>query len=275
MNTTLRFLVAGLLCLPWLLQAAPKPNILFIMADDIGWGDFQCYNPQGKIPSPNIDRLAREGMRFTDAHTPGRVVRAHALRGGDRQLHLARSRPRRHVGLEPDAAVPARPEDGRPLAAGGRLPHGAVRQAALRRRVRDAARRTAGLHETDEDRADPVGLRPTPTCCSADTRRRLTCSSRTTASPATRRKSRNWQPARSTAESSPRQDRACRIGTAGKVGQTLVEKSDRVHRSGQGQAVLHPSVHRRRARSLHAAGDVAGHAGQRRLEDDAQDRHGL
>jgi arylsulfatase A-like enzyme len=40
------------------------------MADDVGWGDFQCYNPQGKIPSPNIDRLARDGMRFTDAHTP-------------------------------------------------------------------------------------------------------------------------------------------------------------------------------------------------------------
>jgi arylsulfatase A-like enzyme len=49
---------------------APRPNILFIMADDIGWGDFQCYNPQGKVPTPNIDRLAREGMRFTDAHTP-------------------------------------------------------------------------------------------------------------------------------------------------------------------------------------------------------------
>jgi arylsulfatase A-like enzyme len=47
-----------------------KPNILFIMADDVGWGDFQCYNPQGKIPTPHIDRLAREGMRFTDAHTP-------------------------------------------------------------------------------------------------------------------------------------------------------------------------------------------------------------
>lgn len=40
------------------------------MGDDIGWGDFQCYNPKGKIPTPNIDRLAREGMRFTDAHTP-------------------------------------------------------------------------------------------------------------------------------------------------------------------------------------------------------------
>jgi arylsulfatase A len=49
---------------------AVRPNILVILTDDIGWGDFQCYNPQGKIPSPNVDRLAREGMRFTHAHTP-------------------------------------------------------------------------------------------------------------------------------------------------------------------------------------------------------------
>lgn len=47
-----------------------KPNIVFILADDVGWGDLKCYNPQSKIPSPNIDRMAREGMRFTDAHTP-------------------------------------------------------------------------------------------------------------------------------------------------------------------------------------------------------------
>lgn len=51
-------------------KAASTPNIVFVLADDVGWGDFQCYNPQGKIPSPNIDRLARDGMRFTDAHTP-------------------------------------------------------------------------------------------------------------------------------------------------------------------------------------------------------------
>lgn len=50
--------------------APAKPNIIYIMADDIGWGDFQCYNPKGKVPTPNIDRLAREGLRFTDAHTP-------------------------------------------------------------------------------------------------------------------------------------------------------------------------------------------------------------
>ena len=51
-------------------DTALRPNIVFVMADDIGWGDFQCYNPNGKVPTPNLDRLAREGMRFTDAHTP-------------------------------------------------------------------------------------------------------------------------------------------------------------------------------------------------------------
>lgn len=49
---------------------APRPNIIYIMADDVGWGDFGCYSAQSKIPSPNIDRLARHGLRFTDAHTP-------------------------------------------------------------------------------------------------------------------------------------------------------------------------------------------------------------
>ena len=47
-----------------------RPNILVILTDDVGWGDYQCYNENGKVPSPNVDRLAREGMRFTHAHTP-------------------------------------------------------------------------------------------------------------------------------------------------------------------------------------------------------------
>lgn len=49
---------------------AARPNIVFLMADDLGPGDFQCYFAQGKVPTPNVDRMAREGMRFTDAHTP-------------------------------------------------------------------------------------------------------------------------------------------------------------------------------------------------------------
>jgi arylsulfatase A len=48
-----------------------KPNIVIILADDLGYGDPKCFNPQSKIATPNIDRLAREGMKFTDAHAPG------------------------------------------------------------------------------------------------------------------------------------------------------------------------------------------------------------
>ena len=51
-------------------QTAVKPNILLILTDDVGWGDFQCYNPESKIRAPSIQRLADEGMRFTHAHTP-------------------------------------------------------------------------------------------------------------------------------------------------------------------------------------------------------------
>jgi arylsulfatase A len=57
-------------------DAAPvvrKPNIVFILADDLGYGDVRCYNTESKVPTPNIDRLAREGMRFTDAHSPSTV----------------------------------------------------------------------------------------------------------------------------------------------------------------------------------------------------------
>ena len=50
--------------------AAERPNVVVILADDLGWGDPRCYNPDSKIPTPVIDRLAREGMRFTDAHAP-------------------------------------------------------------------------------------------------------------------------------------------------------------------------------------------------------------
>ena len=51
---------------PWsALAAAPKPNIVFILADDLGYGDLGCYG-QTKIRTPNLDRLAAEGMRFTN-----------------------------------------------------------------------------------------------------------------------------------------------------------------------------------------------------------------
>ncbi len=49
------------------------PNIVVILADDLGFGDPTCYNTLSKIPTPSMDRLAREGIRFTDAHTPSAV----------------------------------------------------------------------------------------------------------------------------------------------------------------------------------------------------------
>jgi arylsulfatase A-like enzyme len=53
---------------------APPPNIVVILADDLGYGDVQCLNPgRGKIPTPNLDRLAVEGMVFTDAHSSSAV----------------------------------------------------------------------------------------------------------------------------------------------------------------------------------------------------------
>ena len=48
-----------------------RPNIVIILADDMGYADIKAYNSESKIPTPALDRLAREGMRFTDAHTTG------------------------------------------------------------------------------------------------------------------------------------------------------------------------------------------------------------
>ncbi|MBA4064407.1 MAG: arylsulfatase [Isosphaera sp.] len=68
----------ALLCLLPLAGAPPavaagKPNVVYILADDLGYGDIGCYNPASKIPTPNLDRLAGEGVRFTDAHSPSAV----------------------------------------------------------------------------------------------------------------------------------------------------------------------------------------------------------
>ena len=50
---------------------AELPNIVIILVDDMGYGDAGCYNANSKIPTPNIDSLAEQGLRFTDAHAPG------------------------------------------------------------------------------------------------------------------------------------------------------------------------------------------------------------
>jgi arylsulfatase A len=51
------------------IKAQNKPNIVIIYADDMGYGDVNYQNPNSKIPTPNIDKLASEGMQFTDGHS--------------------------------------------------------------------------------------------------------------------------------------------------------------------------------------------------------------
>jgi arylsulfatase A len=58
---------------PLAAAAAPRPNIVFILADDLGYGDVRALNPQGKIATPQLDRLAASGMTFTEAHASSAV----------------------------------------------------------------------------------------------------------------------------------------------------------------------------------------------------------
>jgi arylsulfatase A-like enzyme len=69
------FAVLGLclVCAANSARPAEPPNIVCILADDLGYGDLGCYNPDSKIPTPRLDQLAAEGMRFTDAHSPSSV----------------------------------------------------------------------------------------------------------------------------------------------------------------------------------------------------------
>src|SRR5688572_21663978 len=53
--------------------AVAKPNIVYILCHDLGHGDVRCLNPDGKIATPNMDRLAKAGMVFTDAHSSSAV----------------------------------------------------------------------------------------------------------------------------------------------------------------------------------------------------------
>ncbi len=78
MNLSRRFPTAVLLLTPLLAlhavpaAAKPRPNIVLLLADDLGSGDVGCYGAT-KIKTPNIDRLAAEGVRLTDAHSPAAV----------------------------------------------------------------------------------------------------------------------------------------------------------------------------------------------------------
>ncbi len=70
------FMVCPVLCLPSCTPQANDetlPNVVFIMADDMGWGDVESYHPESLIPTPNINRLSEEGLSFMDAHSGAAV----------------------------------------------------------------------------------------------------------------------------------------------------------------------------------------------------------
>ena len=66
-------MAAGILCARAAEPGPPPPNIVILYADDMGYGDLAAQNPESKIPTPNLDRLAAEGTRFTDAHSSSGV----------------------------------------------------------------------------------------------------------------------------------------------------------------------------------------------------------
>jgi len=84
-------------------QQARKPNIIFILADDLGYGDLGCYG-QKQIKTPCLDKMATEGIRFTDAYAGSTVCAPSrcALMTG---FHMG------HALIRGNARVPLRPED--------------------------------------------------------------------------------------------------------------------------------------------------------------------
>ena len=110
--------------------AKRTPNIVVILADDLGVGDVHALNPDAKIPTPHLDALVREGMAFTDAHSASAVCTPsrYALLTG---RYAWRTTLQRWViaPYEPPAHR-AQPADAAGNAPRARLPHGVHREMA-------------------------------------------------------------------------------------------------------------------------------------------------
>jgi arylsulfatase A-like enzyme len=73
MNQLFKYTISAAAALPVFADQIQKPNIVYILTDDLGYGDVACNNPESKIATPHLDKLASQGMRFTDAHTNSAV----------------------------------------------------------------------------------------------------------------------------------------------------------------------------------------------------------
>ena len=90
-------LIGVLLACPTVVGAEPpkparRPNVVLIVADDLGYGHLGCYGQQ-KIKTPNIDRLAAEGMRFTQFYSGACRLRPGPQHPDDRPAHRPHARP--------------------------------------------------------------------------------------------------------------------------------------------------------------------------------------
>ncbi|RKY06056.1 MAG: N-acetylgalactosamine-6-sulfatase, partial [Planctomycetota bacterium] len=94
-------------------SSAARPNIIFIMADDMGYADLGCYG-QKHIQTPNIDRLAEEGTRFTDCYAGSTVCapsRSVLMTGRHTGHTRVRGNHGKAGGVGPQKRVPLKPED--------------------------------------------------------------------------------------------------------------------------------------------------------------------
>src|ERR671921_883871 len=81
-----------------------RPNIIFILADDLGYGDVGCYGQQ-KIATPNIDALAKQGVKFTQFYS-GSTVCAPARSSFLTGMHTGHGAIRGNVSVKPEGQVP-------------------------------------------------------------------------------------------------------------------------------------------------------------------------
>ena len=254
------------------------PNIVLILADDLGYGDVGCYGAT-KVKTPNIDRLATQGLRFTDAHATAATCTPTPLRAADRRVrlaakgdgHPARRRAAHHRARPPD---PARAAEARPATRPGSSASGTSAWASGTGRLerRDQAGAARGrvrllLHHPRHRRPRAVRLRRERHRSSASTRTtrsRVSYGQKVGDEPTGRRAPRTAQ---GQAEPRPRQHDRQRhqpdrlhdrrqggpLEGRGHGRRRSRRKAVGVHRATQGRAVLPLLRHARHPRPARAA----------------------
>ena len=141
----------------WIFTAAelPKPNILFILADDLGIGDLSCYG-QKRFRTPNLDRLAAAGCRFTAVYAGSTVC-------APSRCSLMTGKHTGHSTIRGNAAIPLKPDDLTVADDGNAL------DPIARQCLGDLAQCRVIAHRHDRARGRPTAIWSSTTirCCSS------------------------------------------------------------------------------------------------------------